>query len=172
MKNYTVLFLFISVNIFSQKAVDSLYNFKITEGSLIWQKVFESPTKDSKNDFKTLVLNKIKSTNLKETPENISFSIEKETINFVKYGGSGMFTAFFLQDINNYFVSCDFKDNKYRITVSNITSGPAEKNESINLERYILSKGKIKNNNFNQKNLLIYQKYFEELFTVKTNKGW
>jgi hypothetical protein len=174
MKNHTILILlFFSAAIFSQKEVDSLHNFKITEGSLIWQKVYKSPNINSKNDFKTSVLTKIKSSNLKETEDNISFSIEKETINFVKYGGSAMFTAFFLQDINNYFVSCDFKDNKYRITVSNITSGSTEKNESLNLERYILTKGKIKNNKFNQKNLLIYQNYFDELFTINNSqKGW
>ena len=169
MKKIFLLFIITSNSMFCQKYIDTLYNFKATEGSIVWQKVFENDQKELKKVFKQNILNKTKATNLMELETSISYNIESDLINIKKHGGSLLFSAFFIQEENNYFVNIDFKDQKYRVTIRNFTSSATSATVKISLEDYILSKNKMKNNKFNKKNLKIYDDYFTDKFTI-TNK--
>lgn len=170
MKKITLILILLTSTIYSQKYIDTLYNFKAIEGSIIWQKVFENEEKELQQAFKQNVLNKTKTTNLIELETSISYNIEKDIINIKKYGGSSLFSAFFIQEENNYFVNIDFKDQKYRVTIRNFTSSTTSATLKINLEQYILRKKKMKNNKFNKKNLKIYDDYFTDKFTINTKK--
>jgi hypothetical protein len=170
MKQYLIVtILLISAVGFSQKYVDTLYNFKVDKGNIIWQKVINYQNDSLKKLFKEKILSKTESVDLKETQSIISFSTQGDVINIKKYGGSALFSSFYIQEANNYFTSIEFKDNKYRITIKNFTSSATNNNLKLRLERYIVRKKKIKNTKVNNKSLKIYDDYFIEKFTI-TNK--
>ncbi|QOD60617.1 hypothetical protein H9I45_14955 [Polaribacter haliotis] len=167
----SILLILTTLSGFSQKYVDTLYNFKVDKGNIVWQKVFENKdTLDLKTNFKEKSLINFNTNNLKETENTISFSIENDKINHQKYGGSAMFSAFYIQQVNHYNVSIDFKEKKYRVTIKNFVSGTLNNNKSLRLEQYVVKNNKIKRTKINIKNLNYYQKYFTDKFTIYSNK--
>lgn len=73
--------------IFGQKYLDTLYNFKIENGELIWQKVFSSENDNVKDLFIKSVVTNIKKKDLQELDKTISFEVIGDEVDFKKYGG-------------------------------------------------------------------------------------
>jgi hypothetical protein len=174
MKKIIIIVLLVTTNLYSQKYVDSLYNFKTENGNIFWQKVFETKEEDSKKQFKDKLFLDLKTKDLKETEKKITFNIENESINFKKYGGKSLFTAFYIQQTNNHVVKIDFKEHKYRVTITNLTSATMNTGVRMNLEEYVVRKNQIKTAKTHKKGLKIYDKHFTEKFTIKetTQNDW
>lgn len=170
MKKFIVILLLASANLYSQKYVDSLYNFKTENGNIFWQKVFETKNEDSKKEFKEKLFLKLKTNDLKETQNTITFNVENESINFKKYGGKSLFTAFYIQQTNSHLVKIDFKNHKYRVTITNLTSATMNTGVRMNLEEYVVRKNKIKTAKTHKKGLKIYEQHFTDKFTIKELK--
>lgn len=173
MKKTALLILFISFSssLFSQKYVDSLYNFKVVDSEIIWQKVFKSKIKDLKTSFKKSVITNIKLENLQEIEDIISFNVLNDMIDFKKYGGKTMTTTFHVQEPKEYLVVINFKPNKYRVTIKQITVNFVKtKLGPSSFEELFIRKNQIKNNKRNKKDLLYYEKHFTEKFKLKETK--
>ncbi|AQS93883.1 hypothetical protein BXQ17_07350 [Polaribacter sp. BM10] len=124
MKNFTVLLLFITcLNCFSQNPKNEHENFKLQgDKTLIWQKVYEvEVSKDSivnvLKDFKSSssFINKLEY-------NNFSFS---GISNYSKISDMrGMPIA--VKTEFNCFIKIDIKNNKYRITITDLKFKPIE----------------------------------------------
>lgn len=161
----------LSTYCFSQKYVDTLYNFKVDNGNIIWQKVFETKEFNPKKQFIKQTITNLKFNNLQEIDNSISFSVTEDYIDFKKYGGSAFTTTFHVQEPKEYLAVIDFKKNKYRVTIKQITVDYINsfKHKSP-LSDVIIKKKKIRNNKRNKKDLNYYQKHFIEQFTIKAKK--
>lgn len=117
MKKLLLFLLFLPLTSYSQ--LDTLYNFKIHNNELIWQHTFKTTktTEDLKIAYITNTISTFNTSNLNELKNRITFSIEKDKVNFKKFGGSWGNTATFVQYPINYLVVVDFKDFKYRVTI-------------------------------------------------------
>lgn len=168
MKKIILLF-FISTSIYSQKYLDNLYNFKIEKNKLVWQKVFNIKT--TKKSFVKQTITNLKYENLQELDNTISFSVYNDIIDFKKYGGKAMFTTFHVQEPKEYLVVIDFKEDKYRVTIKQITVDYVNSLKTkAPLDELIIKNNKIKNSKRNRKDLMYYQKHFIEKFTITETK--
>jgi len=174
MKKITLLLILLTSTIYSQKYIDTLYNFRLNENKIIWQKVFETKEKDLQNTFRKKVITNIKLENLQEIDNIISFSVIEDIIDFKKYGGKWGSTAIFVQYPNNYLVVIDFKHQKYRVTIKAISLKSEIQYMATDLKDYVIKKNKIKNSKTNNKGLNYYNKHFIAKFTLKnsTNSDW
>ena len=175
MKKITLVLTLLTSTIFSQKYIDTLYNFKVIDGNIIWQKVIESEEKNLQETFRKKVITNIKFEDFQEVDNIISFNVVDDIINFKKYGGKLMFTSFHVQEPKNYHVVIDFKENKYRITIKQITVN--FENTGLGkskIEDFVTKKNKIKNSKTTRKDLNYYQKHFLEKFSLaeKTDNDW
>ena len=151
-----------------------MFNFKLNDNKIIWQKVFETKEKDLQNTFRKKVITNIKLENLQEIDNIISFSVVEDKIDYKKYGGKWGTTAIFVQYPNNYLVVINFKNQKYRVTIKTISLVSEVQYMATDLKDYVIRKDKIKNSKTNNKALNYYNKHFTEKFTLKeiTNSDW
>jgi len=117
-----VLFLIVLVSSigYSQTQISG---FKLVDKKVKWQHVFEVtnyPADSLQQIFITNVLSKINTNNLNELPHRVTFTINNDEVDFRKYGGKWGNTWLFVEYALNYFVIIDFKDNKYRVTCSDV----------------------------------------------------
>ena len=146
MKNkFIILLLLIPTVSFSQKYIDTLYNFKVNNGDLIWQKVFEY-----KNNELQKIINQLKtdefSSSLKHEKKTISGRSKKTKKNLVK------FSPYFAAWPFDSYLNIDLKENRIRVTATSIIfDGPilkvsgAEQKQNYLLQNSVLKKGKINN---------------------------
>jgi hypothetical protein len=121
MKKLILLFL-VCCNGFSQtKQAET--DFYLNNNKMYWQHVYETQNKspdDLIKYFQKEVINNFKQDNFQIIDNTISFEINDDKVNFKKYGGTAMGTAFLAQMYMKYLVVIDFKENKYRVTVKEI----------------------------------------------------
>ena len=174
MKKIIILFSLMIFNIgYAQKYIDTLYNFKVQNEKLIWQKVYDLKTDNPKSNFIKSVISNIKKTDLQEFEETLTFEIKDDEIDFKKYGGKWGNTAIFVQYPQNYLVVVEFKDKRYRVTIKSITvdftepgAGTTELTDLV-VKRKV---GKIKNREILTKALSYYDKHFDSKFLIKNEK--
>ncbi len=170
MKKKVLLILFISfsVNIFSQKYVDSLYNFKVDNESIIWQKVFKNKDLDK---IKTRIKTQEFTNKLKEVDSSFSGRSNKYNKRVVK--NSPYFATFGF----DAFLKIEFKPNKYRVTISDIVfDGPVlkvfstEQKQDYPLNLNVLRKKRIKNSKRNNNVLKKLDSILNSKFIITKTK--
>lgn len=118
----TILLFFIYLTAFSQtKHTDT--DFFLNDSKMYWQHIYELPNKTTEEAIKYFqkeVLSNFKQDNFQILDNTVSFEITDDKVNFKKYGGTAMGTAFLTQLYMNYLVVIDFKEDKYRVTVKEI----------------------------------------------------
>jgi hypothetical protein len=178
MKNLiTLLLLSISINIYSQNSKTEYKNFKLQEDkTLIWQKVFEF---DASRDSIVKLLKSFKSSNSfinKLDYNNYSFS---GTSNYSKISDmNGMPLG--VQTEFNCFIKIDVKEQKHRITISDlkfkpisIDFGGIDMNTSFSIEDMAVRNNyhEIRRNNTARKVLTNLNSDLLNLLTLKENKN-
>lgn len=178
-----IFFLLISFSAFSQ-IKHTTTDFYLSEKKVYWQHIYEVKDKDSielRNYFEKEILLSLKLSDLQSIENTISFKISDDSVDFRKYGGKAMTTAFLSQLPLNYLVIIDFKNQKYRVTIKeiflndnrtgnnylsgNLTEFCTKKKATIFNESNTITKGLEYNNN-----------HFLEKFTIKEdpslNQKW
>ncbi|UAM97771.1 hypothetical protein K8354_15970 [Polaribacter litorisediminis] len=178
MKIFTTLLIFaVYLNSFSQNSKTEYKNFKLQENkTLIWQKVFEF---DASKDSIVKLLKAFKSSNSfinKLDYNNYSFS---GTSNYSKISDmNGMPLG--VQTEFNCFIKIDVKEQKHRITISDlkfkpitIDFGGIETNNSFSIEDIAVRNNyhEIRKNNTARKVLTNLNNDLLNLLTLKENKN-
>ena len=160
---------------------DSTYNFRYSEGSVYWQRVFET-----KLSFDQL-MGKIKDSDLLNNIDIRENKIRGNLNHIVMdYKGAGytlMTMPIYLRSSEpNCFISIDFKDGAYRVTATNIvmiwkeTDPLFKKDKRINIEDFAIKTNKTKfKETFKQKGGDIFDYTFDKLFRFKdqpNEKKW
>jgi hypothetical protein len=168
-KYFIIVLLLISSVSFSQKYVDSLYNFKVDNSNLIWQKVFEFKNNDVKKIIDQLKTDEFSST-LKYEKKTIAGRSKKSKNKLVK------FSPYFAAWPFDSYLKIDLKENKIRVTATAIIfDGPilrvsgAEKKQNYLLENSVLKKGKINNTKKYNNVLKRLDSIFISKFTITNN---
>lgn len=163
-----ILTLAISSAGFSQKYVDTLQNFKIEKGNIIWQKVFKSNKIDKVKSF--LKSNEFTNT-LKE--ENNSFSGRTTNTKKRLVKNSPYYATFGFDG----FCTIDFKEDKYRVTLKDIVfDGPTitvlgvQQKQDYPLQLQVIKNTKIKNRKKVIKVLTTLNTLLINNFTLQTTK--
>lgn len=159
MKKLLLLLLFLPFTNYSQ------HNFTVKNNQLVWQKVYENPVK--KNTFFTQLAN-IKETNLLE---NTAIGISGTTDWYVfKIQKPPYWASFPI----SYFVNIEFKENKYRVTISNVAfDGPEIITYGVKQKMdYKLNLGALDNGKLIQKKKVLstlnqLNTHFTEKYTAK-----
>lgn len=168
MKRLLFIFLFFTANFYSQKYVDKLYNFKLDEGKIIWQKIYNNTTftnldKHIKSSEFLKPLTLIDST-FKGRSTNTKKRVVRNNPYFATFG----FDA---------FITIEFKENRYRVTAKDIVfDGPTinlygvEEKQNYPLQLNVIKKGKIKNSKRFNNTLQKLDSILNSKFIVKTIK--
>lgn len=97
---------------------DDNYNFKIVDGDVIWQFVYE--TDKSQNEiieyFKRSNTFKVVSAD----STNVKGYVDRKSLDFQKCGYSRMELAIYINNPISYTVNISVKDNRYRVTIHNV----------------------------------------------------
>lgn len=167
MRTLTILtvFILLSTSVFSQRYVDSLHNFKINSGILIWQKVFETKQNTSK------LIDQLKT---KEFTSKLTFTDDQIFGRTTKYKKSVIkFSPYYASFGFDVFLTVDIKKNRIRITAKEfIFDGPtisiygSEKKQNYPLQDQIIKRNKIKNNNSAKKVLKSLNSILINKFTL------
>lgn len=141
-------------------------SFKVEEGAIVWQKVFEGePTPHMLTDA---VVN----------DNVITGKLSRHSINFKAQGISAMNAPFIVQDLVNANVIIDKKDGRYRVTLSQLVSlntnaalGPID--QPVSFERLFLKKDALTTRGALVKAMDIIDVDFDSLFKPKkSNEDW
>lgn len=146
-------------------------SFVLENNQVYWQSVL--PRENIKADslkilFETAVLPKIKISKLDKKPDQLSFDVEDVAIDYKKYGGRNFSTGVFAKQAHLYHVVVEFKDGRYRVTISQIQNID-DKVKSVNepFEEAVTKNGE----SFHQSKMVetglqIVNTYFTEKFTI------
>jgi len=177
MKNiFTLLLLIFTIYTYTQNPKIEYENFKLQEDKkIVWQKVYEF--KGSKDSITEI---------LKEFITTNSFL---NNLKYSNYGFTGFSSYTKISDLSglpiavrtdfNSFISIEIKENRYRISISNIKFKPInmdfggiEMNTNFILEDITVRNNyhEIRKNNTARKTLSKLNKDFIEILTLKTNK--
>lgn len=121
MKTLQFIILIVTTVGFGQNEVKE--NFVLENHQVYWQKVIprDNIQADSlKVLFETAVLPKIKHSKLDKKQDQLSFEVEDGAIDYKKYGGRNFSTGIFAKQAHLYHVEVEFKDERYRVTITNI----------------------------------------------------
>lgn len=146
-------------------------SFVIENNQVYWQKVFprENIRADSlKTLFEAAVMPKIKYSGLDKKKDWLSFDVENEKIDYKKYGGRNLSTGIFAKQAHVYHVVVEFKDERYRITISQIQNID-DKVKSVNepFEEAVTKNGlSFHQSKMVETGLQIMNTYFTEKFTI------
>jgi hypothetical protein len=180
-----ILLLLISFNGFSQiKHPES--DFNLFEQKVYWEHIYNVPGKNTEEltkYFQKEVLQSLTNSNLQIIDNSLSFTVNNDVVDYKKYGGTSMGTAMFVSYPMNYVVIVDFKDEKYKITIKEITiteniitlGGTMISTDDIT--DYFTKKKKTQFSTGSTTNtaIIYYHKYFTDKFAIKnnpTNKDW
>ena len=148
-------------------------NFKIDNGKLVWQKVYE--TELTKNEL----IGELKSSgnfkNIEENENGILTEIENLSLDFKGYGSSEMSTPMYIaRNSVNSFVQIEFKEKRYRVTIKNIKltrkydDALSEQGEITDIEVFALKKRNTKfKSSFLKKPAKIINFTFEQITELK-----
>lgn len=165
MKKIIILTILLSCSsVFSQKYIDTLYNFKVNDGTIIWQKVFELDTLKIKTQLKESEF----TSKLNYNSNKIYGRTEKHNKRLVK--GFPYWATFGF----NCYLTIDIKKNKIRATATDIIfDGPtlniygALQKQDYPLQNNVIKKGKIKNTRNNNKALKVLDSVLNSKFILK-----
>lgn len=140
--------------------VNAQGNFKVEDGAIIWQKVFDGePTPHMLTDAVV-------------DGSTITGKLSRHSINFKAQGLSAMNAPFIVQDLVNANVIIDKKDGRYRVTLSQLVSlntnaamGPID--QPVSFERLFLKKGALTTRGALVKSMDIIEADFDNLFKPK-----
>ena len=173
--------------LFSVCVLEQTENFFINGSEVYWQKIFES--KKDFNEIKEIIKEK-NNVKITEVTENkINGELNNFTMNYKKAGYSYMSTPIILNESNKYSANftIEFKDNKYRVTVRNVSSKGIDmysfsgglgisSNVSTTLEELALKKGQFKNQFIKTTSKIIdvtfIDKFDVENIQLKENDNW
>lgn len=169
MKTLQFIILLVTSVGFGQNEVKE--NFVLENNQVYWQKVLprEKIQADSlKVLFETTVLSKIKYFKLDKNLNQLSFDVEDGAIDYKKYGGRNFSTGIFAKQAHLYHVVVEFKDERYRVTISKIQNID-DKVKSVNepFEEAVTKRGEsFHSSKMVEKGLQIMNTYFTEKFTI------
>lgn len=118
-----ITFLLFSLCCFSQIKHDK-FDFFNHNNEVYWQKTFnkENTSKESLfTIFEQYIIKNIKHDNLRTSENTLTFVVKEVKLNPKDFGYKAMTTPIFVQSFQEYLCVVDFKDNKYRITIKNIS---------------------------------------------------
>jgi hypothetical protein len=168
----STIFILSVLSIFSQE----IKNFKIIEGDLVWQKVYDIDIPQEKlTNFLTLggYFEKIESIEGVISGNIRTFEVEVNGTGYSK-GSLPMYVTY--NDIF-CFASIEFKPGRYRVTVSHINlikkwDDPlGKKGEIDDLETFAVSKTGEFTANFVKKPSIVYDFNFNKIFEYKETKN-
>jgi hypothetical protein len=165
----TILILFLVLNlnlIYSQIEISP--NYKIENNEILWQKVID--IKEGKKEYFSKLKLKEYFNKLEWHETSIAGKTNKKDLKIKSpYWASFPFES---------FVKIEFKENRCRVTFSNITfNGPEIQVSSVKhkydykLSKESLKKGKIKNSKKTGKVLKMLNNFFEKITTDKVEKN-
>lgn len=161
----------ISATITSFLAVTSLYaqsnNFDVSDGNLYWQKVYNVEL--SHDDLLNIIVNNGNFVDINDG-DVITFRLVRGNLNVEDYGYKRMSVPMY---VVNYDVSCfvtiQQKDDRYRVTVDNITlvrsitTRMGKEGEEEPIETWAIKRGRL-SDGFSKEPSIIYNGYFSNLF--------
>ncbi|AOW18422.1 hypothetical protein LPB03_13580 [Polaribacter vadi] len=167
--NFVIIIGLISCWNISGQITDTL-NFKVTENSLIWNKVYNQENDKLLTYFKKTVISNLKTDNLQEVENRLSFEIREDNVNTKKYGGTWGNTLIPLKYPLHYLVLIDFKENKYRVTVKSIKANYGMQLGFVEFSDVVVRKEQIKNKKIIIRGLGFLNQHFSEKFTITEKK--
>lgn len=161
-----ILTITFSTQAFSQKKIDTLYHFKLSDSKIIWQKIYNNADfyqlkkhLQQKEFTKPLTL-------IDSLFSGRSNNTKKRVVNSWPYFATFGFDG---------FVKVEYKNTRYRVTVSDIIfDGPTTnvygvmQKQNYPLQLNVLKKGKINNNKRNHNTLRKMDSILDHTFTIKT----
>lgn len=162
MKNYFFLFCFIQLQIsFAQ------HNFNTDNSTLVWQKVINDTTSIT---AKSATLKQLGfSTEVQNNTIIISKPYSLEELEPHGYKWSGFPTYMFPGEFSGIV---EFKDSKFRVTITSIQLNNITFNTKLQLSEYVLKKGEINQKKHHLKVLNTFNSYFTALFTKSPDNDW
>ncbi|TVZ55635.1 hypothetical protein OD91_0890 [Lutibacter sp. Hel_I_33_5] len=168
MKKIPLLLLLISSSLFSQKYLDSLYNFKLIEKQITWQKVFTNIDSSKINSH-------LATTEFSSTLKKLKTSFTGRTVNTQKrvVKNHPYFATFGFDG----FCKIEIKSNKFRVTLKDIYfRGPTiqvygvQNKQDYPLQNNVIKKNQIKNSKRNNRLLKKLDSIINSKFTIKEEK--
>ena len=170
MKTILILLLFtISFNLSAQET-----NFKIKNNKPIWQIVYNDSitkidfynNKKNNNIFQSLSKNEF-------NDNQIDFVIKYDFTHLKPFGYKYFTSQILLRYDSFLYGNIEFKDNKYRVTISKIESIGID-DEIFNLLDLFVKKNKYKTSKSYIKSLLILNNFYSSIFvnTENSNDDW
>lgn len=165
--------LFLTVFSFAQELVN---NFTVKDNEIIWQKVYDTPL-----SFQALT-DVIKSSglinNIQVAENKISGELKSIDADFKASGYSEMLTPMYISRSHIVgFLNIDYKEGKYRITLSKIdltqkySDGLSQLGEKSTLDSYSLKNSKTEfTNGFKKSPSIILNYTFDKKFHFKAEK--
>jgi hypothetical protein len=176
MRIILILLTFFCINTYSQEL--EFENFKIEEGTFLWQKIYE--TELSNEDL----INSIKTSGIIKEIQNMENSltgiIENLNLDYKGFGKSEMNTAMYIsRSYFKSFVLIEFKEGKYRITlkemklVQKYSDGLSEEGEISELRNFAVKNSKSKfKKSFKKAPAGILNFTFDKVFKFKKKSDW
>jgi len=147
-----------------------LENFSIDNNNVVWQKVFNDST-STDHLTKQLKLSG-KFINVQNLNNDIEFDFEYTRDDFKIYGYTYMRGAFFISNGGVCKGIIEFKDNKYRVTITRIIVKELKPHfNEAPLSEYAVKKNQFRTEKAITESLIYFDKYFIYLFTPK-NTDW
>ena len=129
-------------------AQEDTRNFKINDGKLMWQKVYQSPLKITEILTALQALDSISGESVRKLDDNtIIATLSKLPLDFRGYGKTEMSTPMYIsRSVLNAKITIEVKDGRYRVTITGMTltqrydDGLIDMNEESDLASYALRK--------------------------------
>jgi hypothetical protein len=166
-----VLFFSLSLTVSAQ------IDFSIDNGSVIWQKVYDTPI-TSESAVKMLHDGPI--TNIEQHDGYLTGEIENLSLDSKGAGMKLMTTPFYISGSNyDAKVRIEIKDGRYRVSISNIiltqktNAGIFKLGETYSLEEMVVMRGKFKKA-FVKKHAQVFTFTFDKIFTpsISSPEEW
>lgn len=172
-----LLLVLICNSVFAQNK-HSETNFFSDNNQVYWMRIYENSNlqrEDLMLHFQKEVVTNMKLDNFQVFDNTISFTVLDDKVDFRKYGGTAMGTAFIAQMYMTYLVVIDFKDYRYKVTAKEIfldnkaTGAGSMKGD---LSEFILRKrtNEFVNSKIITKGLKFDDLHFTEKFSIKATK--
>lgn len=166
-----IVLLLIGLNVSSQ--IKDTLNFTTIDKDIVWQKIFENKSENLLIYFKKTIISNIKTDNLQEIDNRLSFEIQGDNVDTKKYGGTWGNTLIPLKFPLSYLVLIDFKENKYRVTVKSIIADYGMQLGHVKFSDVLLRNGEISNKKIIIGGLNFLDKHLTEKFTIiDKNDDW
>jgi hypothetical protein len=163
-----IIFIFLLLFALSAQAQTSMSNFEIQDNSVVYRRIYESDM--AKDEFLKQLLTTQGITEAEDKGELITAKIEGMSIEIKKHGGSWSSSPMVLQKPLYGNMIVEFKDGRYRITLSNLnfveTGGFTEEKYPVSF--YAINKRKQWRKNRKFLEVLHYtNKHMEDVFSPK-----